>query len=70
MNLIEESFQREKKQKTKKTTKIIMAILIILLIAIIGIIIAIYYLDKTTLKIYLNGQQDAKLKELLVKIRF
>ena len=66
MNLIEESFQREKKQKTKKTTKIIMAILIILLIAIIGIIIAIYYLDKTTLKIYLNGQQDAKLKELLV----
>ena len=68
MNLIEESFDKEKKVKdnSKKIAKIILIIMIILLVAIIGLIMTIAYIKNNTLKLYLNGSQNNQLKELMV----
>ena len=68
MNLIDESFDKEdeKKNKTKKITKIILIIMAILLIVIIGLGIGIAYIKNNTLKLYLNGTQNEKVKEIMV----
>lgn len=66
MNLIDESFQTKKTDNYKKTAKIILAIIFILIIAIIGTFIAIVYIQDSTLKLYLNGNTNEKVKEMMV----
>ena len=66
MNLIDENFETKKKDNSKKTTKIILAIIIILVIAIIGTFIALVYIQDNTLKLYVNGSTNEKVKEMMV----
>ena len=66
MNLIEEGFQEKEEKKKKMTTTIILSVIIILVIAIISIIAYIMYVKGNTLKVYLDGQTNDKLKELLM----
>lgn len=67
MNLIDESFNQEKKKdNSKKVAHIILAIIVILVIAIIGILIAIFYIQNTTLKLYLDGQVSNTIKNLII----
>ena len=66
MNLIDESFETKKTDNSKKIAGIILAIIVILVIAIIGIFIAILYIQDSTLKLYLNGSTNEKVKEMMV----
>ena len=66
MNLIDESFENKKPDNSKKTAKIILLIIILLVIAIMGIFIAIVYIQNTTLKLYINGTLNDKVKEMMV----
>lgn len=69
MNLIDESFENEKQAKvkdSKKMSKIILIIMAILVIAIIGIFVAIVYIQETTLKLYINGATNEKVKSIMV----
>lgn len=66
MNLIDESFEPKKADNTKKITKIILIIMSILIIAIIAICIAIVYIQNSTLKLYINGSINEKVKEMMV----
>ncbi|MCI8641392.1 MAG: hypothetical protein HFJ59_05955 [Clostridia bacterium] len=67
MNLIDESFEPKKVDNSKKTTKIILIIISILIAAIIGIVIAIMYIQENTLKLYINGVVNEKVKEMMVE---
>ena len=66
MNLIDESFETKKTDNSKKLAKIILAIIIVLVIAIIGIFIALVYIEDSTLKLYLNGSVNEKVKEMML----
>lgn len=66
MNLIEEGFQEKEEKKKKMTTTIILSVIIILLVAIISIVAYIMYVQSNTLKLYLDGQPNDKLKEALM----
>ena len=66
MNLLDEEFSDNKENKTKKTIKIVVICIVIVLIAIIGIVSYMVYLDSTQLKVVLNGQQNADVKNSLV----
>lgn len=66
MNLIDESFEPKKPDNSKKTTKIILIIMILLVIAIIGIFVAIVYIQNNTLKLYIDGALNDKVKEMMV----
>lgn len=69
MNLIDESFEYEKQAKvkdSKKMSKIILIIMAILVVAIIGIFIAIVYIQGNTLKLYINGAINEKVKAIMV----
>lgn len=66
MNLIDESFEPKKTDNSKIMSKIILAIIVILIIAIIGIFIAIVYIQDSTLKLYINGALNEKVKEMMV----
>lgn len=66
MNLIDESFETKKTDNSKKLAKIILAIIIVLVIAIIGIFIALVYIEESTLKLYLNGSVNEKVKEMMI----
>lgn len=66
MNLIDESFETKKVDNSKKIAKIILAIIVILIIAIIGIFISIVYIQDSTLKLYINGVTNEKVKEMMV----
>ena len=66
MNLIEESFQNKEEKKKKRTTKIILGAIIFLVILIIAIAGYLVYIQETTLKVVLDGQNNEKVKELLV----
>ena len=66
MNLIDESFEPKKIENSKKTTKIILIIISLLIIAIIGIVIAIVYIENSTLKLYVNGAINEKVKQMMV----
>ena len=65
MNLIDDDFEPKKKKDTKKTTKIILAVIILLVIAIVAIIGIIAYMEEKTLKLYLNGSQNEKIKSMM-----
>ena len=67
MNIIEESFQeKQKKDKTKVIKRIILVVIILLVLAIIGIGIAMVYIDKAKLRVYVNGAINEEVKDLLV----
>ncbi len=66
MNLIEESFQNKEQKKKKRTSIIILSIIILLVIAIISIAAYLIYLQNSTLKLFLNGKENDKLKQLLM----
>jgi len=66
MNIIEESFVEKKKDKGNKAPKIILAIIILLVIIIIGIVITLAYIENSTLKLYINGEINSKVLEMLV----
>lgn len=67
MNLIDESFEPKKVDNSKNTTKIILIVISILMVAIIGIVVAIMYIKDNTLKLYINGTINEKVKELMVE---
>lgn len=66
MNLIDESFETEKKDNSKTIAKIIIAIIALLIIFIIGIYIAIIYIQNSELRLYINGSTNEKIKEMMV----
>ena len=66
MNLIDESFETEKKDNSKTIAKIIIAIIALLIIFIIGIYIAIIYMQNSELRLYINGSTNEKVKEMMV----
>lgn len=66
MNIIDESFAQKKAGKKKLLPKIIIAVIVVLVICIIGIIITLAYLDQSTLKVYINGTIQPKVKDMLV----
>lgn len=66
MNLIDEELQPKKKDNSKKMAKIILIIISILIIAIIGIVMAIAYIQENTLKLYVNGSINEKVKQMMV----
>lgn len=66
MNLIDESFETKKTDNSKKIAKIILIIIAILVIFIIGTFIAIVYIQDNTLKLYIDGSTNEKVKEMMV----
>lgn len=66
MNIIDESFVEKQKAKKSRAPKIILAIIILLVIVIIGIIVALAYIENSTLKVYIDGQVQTKVKDMLV----
>lgn len=66
MNLIEESFQNKEEKKKKKTTKIVLTAIIIVMLIIIGIVSYLMYIQSTVMKLFMNGQENEKLKNILV----
>ena len=66
MNLIDEELQPKKKDNSKKMARIILVIISILIIAIIGIVMAIAYIQEKTLKLYVNGSINEKVKQMMV----
>lgn len=67
MNLIDESFEPKKTDNSKKMAKIILIVMSILIVAIIGIFIAIVYIQGNTLKLYIDGNVNEKVKEMMVE---
>lgn len=66
MNLIEESFQTKEEKKKKIATKIILGAIIVVVLTIVGIVSYLLYVQSTILRVTLDGQQNEKLKQLLV----
>ena len=66
MNLIDESFEPRKKDNSKKIARIILIIIALLIIAIIGIFVAIVYIQDNTLKLFVDGSINEKVKEMMV----
>lgn len=66
MNLMEESFQKKEEKNTKTISRVILIFIILLTIAIISITAYLVYIENNTLKLFLNGQSNEKMKELLV----
>ena len=66
MNLIDESFEPTKKDNSKKIARIILIIISILIIAIIAIFAALIYIQDNTLKLYVDGNVNEKVKEMMV----
>lgn len=66
MNLIDDSFEPKKVSNSKKTTKIILILISILAVAIIAIFVAIVYIQDSTLKLYINGSINEKVKSMMV----
>lgn len=66
MNLIEESFQTKEEKKKKRTTKIVLAAIIVVVLIIIGIISYLMYIQSTVMRLFIDGQENEKLKNILV----
>lgn len=67
MNLIDGNFEPKKVDNSKKMARIILAIILVLVVAIIGIFISIVYIQGTTLKLYIDGSENDKVKEMMVE---
>ena len=66
MNLIEESFQKKEEKKKKRTAGIILGSIIVVILIIIAIVAYLGYLENKQLKVYLDGQLNNKLLQILV----
>ena len=66
MNLIEESFQDREEKKKKRTTTIILVAIVLVVVIIIAIVAYLMYLQSTVMKLTVDGQDNEKLKSLLV----
>lgn len=66
MNLIEESFQSKEEKKKKRITKMILVAIIVVVVLIIAIISYLMYIQSTVMKLFVNGQENEKLKSILV----
>ena len=66
MNLIDESFETKKTDNSKKMAKIILIIIAILVIVIIATFIVLIYMQGSTLKLYINGVTNEKVKDMMV----
>lgn len=66
MNLMEESFQNKEKKRKSKAPTIILISIIVLFIAIIVIAGYLMYIQNSQLRVFLNGQQNDKVKQLLL----
>lgn len=65
MNLMEESFQNKEEKKKKRTTTIILVAIAIVLLIIISIIVYLVQVQKSQLKIYVDNEQNSKIKDIL-----
>ena len=66
MNLLDEDFSNNKENKMKSIIKIIIVFIVLIVMAIIGIIAYMMYLEGTVLRVYVNNQENAEVKNLLV----
>ena len=66
MNLIDESFEPKKVDNSKKVARIILILIAIILIAIITIFGVIVYMQSKTLRLYINGSSNEKVKDMMV----
>ena len=65
MNLIEESFQTKKEDKSKKMAKIVLIFIVLIVLVIIGIVAYMIYIEKSTLKVSIDGRQSNEVANLL-----
>ena len=66
MNLLDEDFSNNKRNKTSNTIKIIIVFIVLIVMAIIGIVAYMIYIGGTTLRVYVDNQENANVKNLLV----
>ena len=66
MNLIDESFEPKRVDNSKKVARIILILIAIILIAIITIFGVIVYMQSKTLRLYINGSSNEKVKDMMV----
>ena len=66
MNLMEESFQNNEVKKKKRTSTIVLILIFIVLIAIISIVIYISLVNKSKMKLYLDGKLNEKVLSMLL----
>lgn len=66
MNIIEEGFQNKEEKKKKTSMTIILTAIILTFCMIIGIISYLAYIKNSELKVLLDGQINAKIKDILV----
>ena len=66
MNIIEEGFQNKEEKKKKTSMTIILVAIVLIFCMIIGIISYLAYIKNSELKVFLNGQANEKVKDLLV----
>lgn len=66
MNLIEDNFQEKKVDNSKKIARIILILIGVLIVTIIGIFGAIVYMQGNTLKLYIDGSSNEKVKNMMV----
>lgn len=67
MNIIDETFNEKKiNNKGKKAPKIILALIILLVIGIIAVVVGMAYIDKSTLKVYVDDTRNDNVKNMLV----
>lgn len=67
MNLIDESFEPKKTDNSKKIAKIILIVMVLLIIGIIAIFGVIIYIQNSQLKLYVDGVQNDKVKNMMVQ---
>ena len=65
MNLIEENFQNKEEKRKKRTTGIILAAIIFVILIIIAISVYLFYIQTTTMRVFLNNQSNESLKQIL-----
>lgn len=66
MNLIDDRYENKKKDNSKKFSRIILILIAVLLVAIISIFGVIVYIQNKTLKLYIDGSINDKVKEMMV----
>ena len=65
MNLLDEEVSNNKGNKTKNIIKIIIVFIVLIVIVMIGILSYMMYLEGTVLRVYVNGVENAEVKNLL-----
>ena len=67
MNIIEEDFKNgPKKDNSKFVARAILIVIVILVLVIVGILIAIAYINNYQLRVYIDGQANEDVKNLLI----